>query len=164
MDYDTCLNFLKQDVYQTELGLAGRNISKATMEEISALRLPGVEFTDSIQRVYPLGTFASNLIGFAQSDETGSTIGRMGAELYLENYLRGVDGSRTYQADKNGYILPGMKEEVVSAVNGSNVYLTLDQQIQESLEESFKLSDEIFGIYRAWGSVMEIRSGKILAW
>ncbi len=164
IDYDTCLGYLKQNVYQTELGLAGRNLSKATMEEITALNLPGIEFTDSIQRVYPLGTFASNLIGFAQSDETGSTIGRMGAELYLENYLGGVDGYRMYQADKNGFILPGMREEVVSAVNGYNVYLTLDQQIQETLEESFRMTNDIFDAYRVWGSVMEISTGKILAW
>ena len=88
------------------------------MEEIAALNLPGVEFTDSIKRVYPLGTFASNLIGFAQSDETGSTIGKMGTELYLDSYLRGKDGYRIYQADKDGHILPGMKEDSVSANNG----------------------------------------------
>ena len=94
---DTILNYLNQDVYQTELGTAGRNLSQSVMEEIKALNLPGIEFTDSIQRVYPLGTFASNLIGFAQSDETGSTVGKMGAELYLDSYLKGIDGYRTYQ-------------------------------------------------------------------
>ncbi len=164
MDYETCLNFLKQDVYQTELGTAGRNLSQSTMEEIAALNLPGIEFTDSIQRVYPLGTFASNLIGYAQSDETGSTVGRMGAELYLDSYLMGSDGERIYQADKDGHILPGMKEETISAVNGYNVYTTLDQQIQEALEESFTLTEKRFKATRSWGSVMEIKSGKILAW
>ena len=70
-------------------------------------------------------------------DENGNTIGKMGLELYLDSYLRGTDGSRTYQVDKDGYVLPGMKEEKVSAVNGDNVYLTLDSGIQSTLEQSF---------------------------
>ena len=164
MDYETCLNYLNQDVYQTELGTAGRNLSKSTKEEIEALNLPGIEFTDSIQRVYPLGTFASNLIGFAQSDETGSTVGKMGAELYLNGYLQGTDGYSTYQSDKDGNILPGMKEETVSAVNGYDVYTTLDSVIQQALEESFEMTNDEFNASRVWGSVMEISTGKILAW
>ena len=163
-DKDKILNFLSQDVYQTELGTAGRNLSESTKKQIEALGLPGIEFTDSIQRVYPLGTFASNLIGFAQSDETGSTIGRMGTELYLDTYLRGDDGYRVYQADKNGYILPGMKEDVKSASNGNNVYTTLDQEIQEALEESFLMTENLFHATRIWGAVMEVDTGKILGW
>lgn len=161
---ETILEYLSQDVYQTELGTAGRNLSESTRNQIMALGLPGIEFTDSIQRVYPLGTFASNLIGFAQSDETGSTIGRMGTELFLDSYLRGDDGYRIYQADKNGYILPGMKEDTKSAANGSNVYTTLDQEIQEALEETFLMTAQAFKATRIWGAVMEIDTGKILGW
>ena len=164
MDKDKCLTYLSQDVYQTELGTAGRNLSKETKELIESYNLPGVEFTTSIQRSYPLGVFASNLIGFAQSDESGSTVGKMGAELYLEDYLKGKDGYRSYQADKNGYILPGMKEEVASPVNGANVYLTLDKELQETLEQAFLQTEEIFEADRIWASVMEVDTGKILAW
>lgn len=164
MDYEQCLSYLNQDVWQTELGTAGRNLSQATMEEIMALNLPGIEFTDSIQRIYPMGDFASNLIGFAQSDESGSTVGKMGTELYLNTYLSGHDGSRDYQADKNGHILPGMKETTVSAINGYDIYTTIDDEIQEALEESFEISRQRFDTTRAWGAVMEIYTGKILAW
>ena len=73
-----------------------------------------------------MGQFASNLIGYAQSDESGSTVGQMGIELFMNDYLSGTDGSRTYQADEHGYVLPGMKVTTVSAINGDNVYLTLD--------------------------------------
>ena len=67
-------------------------------------------------------------------DRTSYYEPEMGTELYLNTYLAGDDGYRIYQADKNGYILPGMKEETKSAENGSNVYTTLDQDIQEALE------------------------------
>lgn len=165
MDYQKILDFLNQkNIWQTELGENGRKLSKAVKDEIDSYNLPGIEFTDSIQRVYPLGTFASNLIGYAQSDENGSTIGKMGLELYLDNYLMGADGKRMYQVDKEGYVLPGMRETVISAQNGNNVYLTLDSGIQTALEQSFQISEARFNVESAWGAAMEIKTGKVIAW
>ena len=164
IDYDKVLALLSQDIYQTELGSAGRNLSKNTKDEIEALELPGIEFTDSIQRLYPNHTFASNLIGYAIADENGSTVGQMGMELYLDSYLAGQDGKRVYQVDKNGYVLPGMKEETVSAINGNDVYLTLDAGIQQALETAFKETEQKFNATSVWGGVMEIDTGKVIAW
>lgn len=164
MDYETVMEYLNLDVYQTELGVYGRQISKSVKDEIESYNLPGIEFTDSVQRVYPIGQFSSNLIGYAQSDESGTTVGQMGLELYLDSYLQGQDGSRTYQVDKDGYVLPGMKETIVSATNGNNVYLTLNSDIQTSLEEAFKQTTELFDVKRVWGGAMEINTGKVIAW
>lgn len=164
IDYDKVLALFSQDIYQTELGSAGRNLSKNTKDEIEALELPGIEFTDSIQRLYPNHTFASNLIGYAIADENGSTVGQMGLELYLDSYLAGQDGKRVYQVDKNGYVLPGMKEETVSAINGNDVYLTLDAGIQQALETAFKETEQKFNATSVWGGVMEIDTGKVIAW
>lgn len=164
MDYETVLEYLSQDVYQTELGEKGRNLPKGKKDEIDSYDLPGIEFTDSIQRIYPYGTFASNLIGYAQADENGMISGKMGLELYLNSYLTGTDGSRSYQVDKQGYVLPGMKENTVSASNGYNVYLTLDEGIQSSLEESMKMTSNMFNTYSVWGAAMEVKTGKIIAW
>lgn len=163
-DRETIYALLTKDVYQTELGTIGRNLSREKKEEIESYNLNGIEFTASIKRSYPFGTFASNLIGFAQSDETGSTVGKMGLELILDEELSGADGSRTYQADKNGFVLPGMKMTEVSAINGNDVTLTIDQEIQESLEQAFIQTNEMFSADRVWGSVMEVDTGKILAW
>lgn len=164
MDQNKIMEYLSQDKYQTELGLGGRNLSKSVKDEIEASDLTGIEFTDSIQRVYPNNVFASNLIGYAQSDENGNTVGKMGLELYLDSYLQGKDGSKTYQVDKDGYVLPGMKEEVTSAVNGDDVYLTLDSGIQSALEQSFTITNDEFHSDRIWGGAMEIHTGKVIAW
>ncbi len=164
MDYQKILDFLNQDKYQTELGENGRNLSKDVKEQIESYKLPGIEFTNSIQRVYPMGTFASNLIGFATEDENNVSTGKMGLELYLNGYLSGTDGSRTYQIDKKGYVLPGMKETVVPAVNGNNVYLTIDAGIQTTLEESMKETTQKYEADRVWGGAMEIATGKVIAW
>lgn len=169
MDKEKILGFLSKadnGVYQTELGSEGRNLTKAVKEEIEATDLTGIEFTDSVTRVYPYGQFASNLIGYAQANEEGTeTVGKMGLELYLNSYLKGTDGYKEYQVDKNGYHLPGMEGESVSAINGDNVYLTIDATIQEQLEQSLAQTNELFSnVTRAWASVMEIDTGKVIAW
>ncbi|MCI5723775.1 MAG: penicillin-binding protein [Erysipelotrichaceae bacterium] len=164
IDYQKVLDFLSQDIYQTELGTGGRRLSQATKEEIESYNLPGIEFVDSIKRIYPNGQFASNLIGYAQPNDEGDTVGQMGLELYLDSYLAGTNGSRTYQTDSNGYRLPGMKDEVTSAVNGNDVYLTIDTSIQQTLEQSMSMTQSQFGADSVWGGVMEINTGKVLAW
>lgn len=164
IDRQKIYDYLNQDVYQTELGTGGRGLTETIKDEIDDLNLPGIEFTDSVTRSYPNGQFASNLIGYAQTDDSGSTVGKMGLELYLDSYLTGQNGSKTYQVDKDGYVLPGMKETSVSAVNGDDVYLTIDSGIQQSLEDSFKLSASQFDLTSAWGGAMEISTGKVLAW
>lgn len=164
IDYDKIMGYLSQDIYQTELGVGGRRLSQATKDLIESYKLPGIEFTDSIKRIYPNGQFASNLIGYAQQDDHDITTGQMGLELYLNSYLSGTNGTRTYQTDKDGYRLPGMKDEVVSAVNGDDVYLTLDTSIQQTLEQSMSMTQSQFGADNVWGGVMEIKTGKVLAW
>jgi len=163
--YDTLSSKQMEGKYQTELGSKGRNLSKETKDWIESHDLNGVEFVSTVSRQYPVGTFASYLIGYATSNnEENLLTGKMGVELTLNDELTGVNGTKTYQADKNGYILPGMKSEVVEAVNGNDVILTLDQSLQETLESAFEMTAEIFNTERIWGSIMEIDTGKILAW
>lgn len=168
MDYEEVLEYLNlyevDGRFQTELGSKGRRLSKSIRDEIESYDLPGIGFTDSIQRMYPNSQFASNLIGYAQTDENGSTVGQMGLELFLNGYLSGTDGTRTYQVDKNGYVLPGMKETIVSATNGDNITLTIDSGIQTTLEEAMAQAAEQFGSTRVWGGAMEIATGNIVAW
>lgn len=165
IDYDKVLGYLSQEgQYQTELGNAGRHLSKDVKDEIVSKELPGIEFEDSIQRVYPLGQFASNLVGYVSMDDDGGYSGKMGMEQILNSYLEGKDGYSTYQTDAQGYILPGMKENTVSATNGANVTLTLNKELQETLEQSFVTTNETFHPDRIWGSVMEVDTGKVVAW
>ena len=163
--YSILSNAKMKGYYQTEIGNIGRNLSEETKLKIEEYAIPGVEFTTSDKRYYPLGDyFSPYLVGFAQADENGKLIGKMGVEQYLNDELSGIDGERIYQADKSGYILPGMKETVTESVDGYNVYLTLDNVIQDALETSLETTMKERNASRAWGSVMEIDTGKILAW
>ncbi|MBQ9425313.1 MAG: penicillin-binding protein [Erysipelotrichaceae bacterium] len=154
------------DLYQVELGAAGRNLSEEQKKQIEAIEgLHGIDFRNSYKRTYPYGeVFSPQLVGFAQSDNTGKLIGKLGIEAYLNDELSGTDGYHSYQRDKSGYILPGMYEETISAINGYDVYLTLDIAIQEALNTALNTTMEAKNASRAWGAVVEIKSGKILAW
>lgn len=168
MDPSEIYNILisNKGLYQIELGAKGRNLSKEQKEAIEAIPgLHGVEFRNSYERYYPFGdTFCPQLVGFAQSDNTGKLIGKLGVEAYLNDELSGTDGYHSYQRDKHGYILPGMYDETVNAINGYDLYLTLDVSIQEALNTALTTTMEAKNASRAWGAVVEVKTGKILAW
>lgn len=168
-DEETILNYLESaeaaGSYQTELGMYGRQLTEAQKTAIEEFELEGIEFNDSIQRIYPNGVFASNLIGYAQSDDEGNTVGKMGFEQILDSYLSGTDGYSDSQVDKNGTVLEGMQSKTVSADNGDNVYLTIDADVQNSLEESMQMTVDMFDeVTSVWGAAMEIKTGKVIAW
>ena len=153
-------------LYQIELGAKGRNLSKEQKEQIEAIEgLHGIDFRNSYKRYYPYGTtFSPQLVGFAQSDNTGKLVGKLGIESYLNDELSGTDGYHSYQRDKYGYILPGMFEETLNAINGYDVYLTLDVSIQEALNSALATTIEAKNASRAWAAVVEVKTGRILAW
>lgn len=153
-------------LYQIELGPNGRNLTQEQVDQIKAIEgLHGIDFRNSYEREYPYGeSFAPQLVGFAKSDDTGKLVGKLGLEMYLNNELSGTDGYHSYQQDQNGYVLPGMYEETVEAVDGYNVYLTLDVSVQEALNTCLQTTMESKNASRAWGAVVEINTGKILAW
>lgn len=153
-------------LYQIELGASGRNLSEEQKNQIEAIEgLHGIGFRNSYKRYYPYGEmFSPQLVGFAQSDNTGKLIGKLGVEAYLNDELSGTDGYHSYQRDKHGYILPGMYEETKEAVNGYDVHLTINNSIQEALYTCLNTTTEYKNASRAWGAVVEIKTGKILAW
>lgn len=165
MDVSEMIALMSKDVYQTEFGTKGRNLSLSLKNEIDALNLPGIEFMNSYTRSYPLGIFSSNLIGLARYDDIEKKVkGQWGLETFYENELVGTNGSITYQQDLYGYILDGTTIDETKVVNGHNIYLTLDQTIQEALESAFVSTLEQTEATNLFGAVMEVDTGKILAW
>ena len=77
------------NLYQIELGANGRNISEDQKNAIEAIEgLHGIGFRNSYKRYYPYGdTLCPQLVGFAQSDNTGKLIGKLGIEAYLNDEL-----------------------------------------------------------------------------
>lgn len=158
-------NAIEKEYTQTELGTGTKRISKELKEQIEELDLQGIVFVDDVSRSYPVSPFSSNLIGFASYDEESQTIvGKIGLEQSLNEVLSGKDGQVQYQQTVTGSVLPGTTTVYQEAENGDNVVLTLDSNLQETVENVMKDTMEQNNAQKAWCCVMEVETGEILAW
>jgi len=242
MKEEEILNYLNQDLYQTYLGIKGKNITEITKQRIEQLNLPGIEFEENYKRYYPNGVFASYIIGYAKNKnyvsltkgeeynirkilnsligeypkitykaysneyfdlsydgilsakEVGLTtleiysdgklldtcvievldefttaileskiIGELGIESKYENTLKGKNGFLSYQADRYGYKIPDTKEEKTEAVNGNDIYLTIDSNMQRIVESAITNAEEKYEPEWVTMNIMNAKTGEILA-
>lgn len=146
------LDLLNQTgLYQTEFGRVGNGLTENVKRQIDALDLPGIDFVKTSKRYYQNGNFASYIIGYAKTYETTdgpNTVGELGIEGYCDRYLKGTDGSVVFQKDAYGYQMAGDDKITYTkeALDGYDVYLTLDKQVQifldNAVEELKKFSPE----------------------
>lgn len=90
-------------------------------------------------------------------------VGELGIENKYDSKLQGVDGYIRYQRDKYGYKIPDTPEERVEAKNGYDIYLTLDSNIQRFAEDQVNSINSEYSPKWAIISVMDAKSGAILA-
>ena len=82
----------------------------------------------------------------------------------MNDLLAGEDGHVQYQQTVDGSILPGTTTVYKEAVDGDNVVLTLDSSLQSVVEKAMEETIENNRATSAWAVVMEVETGKILAW
>lgn len=163
MTKERILNLLNYDAYQVELGPGGRGISELLKEQIEDLELPGIDFIKSVKRYYPNTDFLSYTIGYAKTNEkTNNITGEMGIELEYNDILTGKNGYKEYQQDMYGYKIANTPENVEKSVNGSDVYLTVDTNIQMFAEQAVTTIESV-GVEWATVSVVDAKTGAILA-
>ena len=162
MDKDSILKLLNKNVYQTEFGTKGKGLTELTKEKIESLNLDGIDFLEDQKRYYPNQDFLSYTIGYAKQDKEGNIIGELGLEALFNKELTGTDGYRFYQKDLKGYKIAGTYEEVVESVDGYDIYLTIDADIQMRLEEAVELAEDKYDFEQLNIVVAEAKTGKIL--
>lgn len=166
MEKDEILKYLnKENVYQTEFGSKGKGLNELTKKKIEDLNLPGLDFIESFKRYYPKGQFSSYTIGYAknENDENSTIKGEMGIEKQYDKILKGEDGYTTYQKDLKGYKIantPVMKKD---AVQGKDIYLTIDSNIQFFVEQALNNSDKDFDWEWFHITILDAKSGAVLA-
>ena len=156
---------MDQGLTQTELGTGTKRLDEETMEKVKDLDLPGIDFIETTNRYYPTTPYSSTMVGFAAYDEDEQKIvGKMGLEQTMNDILAGEDGHVQYQQTVDGSILPGTTTVYKEAVDGDNVVLTLDSSLQSVVEKAMEETIENNRATSAWAVVMEVETGKILAW
>lgn len=172
IDQETAVNTLEegleQQLWRVSFGSKGNNI---TLEQKNAIEdamekegIAGFHFDSHPARLYPNGVFSSHFIGYAvaNDDDTG-LVGKTGLEAAYNDLLSGTDGEIVYQKDNNQNPLPGTVAETVAAVDGKDVYTTIDSRIQSYLET---LMDSVFKENKPenlTANLMDAKTGEIVA-
>jgi cell division protein FtsI/penicillin-binding protein 2 len=136
-----------------------RRIAPALAEKIAARRERGVYLSTEIQRVYPLGEAAAEILGRTDLDDQGVD----GLELQLDETLRGRPGWATLFRDGAGraHALPrGMRR---SPEDGDDVVLTLDADLQCILESHLAAAVDSLNAVRGFAMFMDPSTGEVLA-
>ena len=98
----------------------------------------GVNIDADVKRYYPYDNLASNVIGFCGSNNQGLD----GIELSYDDVLKGTSGKLTTAIDVTQDAIPDKNEEYIAPENGSNIYLTIDSNIQTIVEKYLKQAVE----------------------
>lgn len=161
--YDYVLERLqKEGVYQVEFGSYGSRLTELQKLAIEELELPGIDFIESSKRFYPNGSFASFTVGYARTDENDNIVGELGIESGYNDILKGTNGSLTYQKDLSGYQIPDTPEQRIEAIDGNDIYLTIDANIQRFLETGVKEAVEKHKPEWMIFVAMDAKTGEIL--
>ncbi len=164
MTKEKILELLNKDLYQVELRPGGYRISEVTKAKIEKLELPGIDFiSNSKKRYYSKSTFASYIVGYAKEND-GVLQGELGVEGYYDDLLSGTNGYTKYlKYTSSNYQIPNTPEDTKKAQNGSDIYLTIDSNVQLIAEKAVSNMKEKFNVDWAVFSVMDANTGAIVA-
>ena len=167
LDYEEVRETIEYGVensrFQVEFGTAGRNLTYNEKRALEDANIQGLVLEQDKRRFYPNGDFASNLIGLAEKNsQTNHLVGQMGIEAAFDDYLIGTDGRIDFTQDLWNYVVPN-SDTASEAHDGHTVKLTIDSNIQLFLEDSLDEMDEHFEPEAVFATVMDAKTGEILA-
>jgi len=90
-------------------------------------------------------------------------VGELGIESNYEDELQGTDGYIKYQQDKYGYKIPDTPEEKIDSLDGYDIYLTIDSNIQRFAENAVNNIVDEYDPKWSIVAVMDAKEGAILA-
>jgi cell division protein FtsI (penicillin-binding protein 3) len=132
-------------------------LSYNTAQKVLALRIPGVQGTPVMRRVYPRGTLAAQVLGFSSTEGKGL----MGLEYSRNSLLEGHPGKRRVVSDEIGQ--PIAIAEASHERSGASLSLTLDANIQQRAEDVLSAVGRVFHPKNSTAIVMDPNTGAILA-
>ena len=135
----------------------GRRLDYDIVEKINSLKLDGVYLVKESKRYYPYKNLLSHTLGYVGIDNQGLS----GLELQYDKYLKGKNGAIKYFSDAHGNRL-NMNDVYVAPTGGMNINLTIDINIQKSLEREMKNISDMFNPDMALAIVVNPKSGEIL--
>lgn len=111
-------------------------------------------------RSYPYGEFLASVLGFCNSDGEGA----YGLEKYYNETLAGTPGRSVAETDVNGNALASGQSDLHEAIDGNDLYLTIDENVQAIVEQYLSEAMNTFTVHgRGSAIVINVKTGAILA-
>lgn len=143
------------DAYERVL----RYIPEGAAADLEKQKVPGLSFEDVAKRYYPQSNFLCHVIGFVNDEGAGSA----GVEQRVNRYLCGSEGATEVQVDAVGQPVPGRDNLIIPALPGADVFLTVDQNLQYTVEHAL---EDVIAAQRAKAAcaiIERVQTGEILA-
>jgi len=142
-----------------------RDLAPDVYRQVMDLEISGISGERTTERVYPGGTTGGNIVGFvAHADPQSQDLaGVAGIEQIYDQVLAGSAGTETYERGARGQRIPAGDDDVVPAVHGRDVQLTIDRDLQYMAQSA---ADEAYWTHGAqWVTieVLDVTTGEILA-
>ncbi len=137
-----------------------RKISDRTAHRVAEKNIPGIFLVDEHSRVYPRGHMLGQVLGFVGVDNQGLE----GLEKSLNPTLSGAEMVIVMQRDASGHKMSLQPQDPTAKVNGQDVVLTIDSQIQFAAEKYLAEAVQKHGGSYGISLVVHVPDGDILAW
>ena len=135
-----------------------RNVDPDVAAEIAAA-FHGVAADHQDIRQYPNGAIGENIIGRVSMDGEG----QFGLEASADSLLSGINGRSTEDVSTDGQAIPGTVRDTVPAVDGSQIELTLDLDLQTYVQQLLEQAKTNSGAKSVEAVVLDVATGDVLA-
>lgn len=153
------LEHFKKNVSVEIVKPVGRKMTIEQAAKITKLKYRGIYIVADTTRYYPYGDLLAHVIGIVGIDNQGLS----GIEFMYDEYLKGKKGGISIYTDAHGANLGDLTSFYVNAKSGNDLYLTIDLNIQLSLERVLKNADVRYNPDEMSGIVMDPNTSEILA-
>lgn len=139
------------------------NLSWDQYQKINDLKIPGIGFEETYSRYYPEGMMFSHSLGFVGKDQYAEDVGYYGLEQYYNGDLEGQNGWLFQERTAGGDPVLWGDVEKIDPIDGSDLYLTVDRNIQFMIEEKLKEGVDNYNAKSGVVILVEPSTGAILA-
>lgn len=135
-------------------------VNPTAWAEVRVLGVPGIAAERTAERIYPAGIASAQLVGFVkQSDQSPGG----GVEQMMNGTLAGTPGQLVAEQARDGYVIPGSQRVDTPVVNGRDVKLTIDADLQWYAQNALAKQVTAVGAESGTAVVIEAATGKIRA-
>lgn len=157
-NYDDIYKHITKNVSIERIHPEGRRLKSDIADKIASYNLDGVYLIKESERYYPYNELLSHVLGYVGIDNQGLA----GVELLYDKYLTGTNGALKYYSDAKGNKL-NMNEVYIESISGMDIMLTIDLNIQKSIERELDNIVTMFEPDNAYALAMNPNTGEILA-